>query len=257
MKLRVTFLGTGTSHGVPMVACDCPVCKSPDPRNNRNRSSIIIRSGEQFLLIDTTPELRLQLIRSNVRRVDAISFTHAHADHIFGLDDIRRINEINDVEIPCYGHRQTMEAIRAAFRYIFVPTQTGGGKPKLSLNVVDGPFEAAGMTITPIPVWHGKVKVLGYRIGDFAYVTDVSRIPPESAELLRGLDTLVLGVIRYAPHPTHFNMEQGLAQIAELKPRRALITHITHQLEHGATNAILPAGIEMAYDGLEIEVGGE
>jgi phosphoribosyl 1,2-cyclic phosphate phosphodiesterase len=257
VKLRVNFLGTGTSHGVPMVACDCPVCKSPDPRNNRNRSSIIIRNGEQSLLIDTTPELRLQLIGSDVRRVDAIAFTHAHADHIFGLDDIRRLNEINDVEIPCYGHRQTMEAIRAAFRYIFVPTQAGGGKPKLSLNVVDGPFEAAGMTITPIPVWHGKVKVLGYRIGDFAYVTDVSRIPPESVELLQSLDTLVLGVIRYTPHPTHFNMEQGLAQIAELKPRRAFITHITHQLEHEATNAILPPGVEMAYDGLEIEAGVE
>jgi phosphoribosyl 1,2-cyclic phosphate phosphodiesterase len=254
MKPQVTFLGTGTSHGIPMVACDCAVCMSSDPRNNRNRSSIIVRNGEKTLLIDTTPELRLQLVRFNVRRVDAIAFTHAHADHIFGLDDIRRLNEINNVEIPCYGHRQTIDSIHKAFRYIFVPTQAGGGKPRLSLNVVSGPFEAAGMTVTPIPVWHGKVKVLGYRIGDFAYVTDVSRIPPESADLLRGIDTLVLGVIRYTPHPTHFNVEQGLAQLAELKPRRAFITHITHELEHKATSGILPPGVQMAYDGMILDL---
>ncbi|MDO8588750.1 MAG: MBL fold metallo-hydrolase [Armatimonadota bacterium] len=254
MKLEITILGSGTSHGVPMIACDCPVCSSSDPRNNRTRASVLIRGSEHWLLIDTTPELRVQFIREKVRRVDAIAFTHAHADHIFGLDDIRGINEICDCEIPCYGHKRTIEAIRGSFPYIFRATQVGGGKPRLSLNLIEGPFEAAGMTVTPIPVWHGRVRAMGYRIGDFAYVTDTSRIPPESAELLMGLDTLVLGVPRHAPHPTHFNLEQGLDQISALRPRRAILTHLSHAFEHEATNAVLPEGVELAWDGMVLQI---
>ena len=254
MKLEVTILGSGTSHGVPMIACDCPVCSSSDPRNNRTRASVLLRQGENRLLIDTTPELRVQFIANRVRRVDAIVFTHAHADHIFGLDDIRRINEICDCEIPCYGHRRTIEAIRKSFPYIFRTTQAGGGKPRLSLNMIDGPFETAGMNITPIPVWHGRVRATSYRIGDFAYVTDTSRIPPESADLLMGLDTLVLGVVRHTPHPTHFNLEQGLEQIALLRPKRAILTHLSHAFDHEATNSVLPDGVELAWDGMALQI---
>lgn len=250
MSLQALFLGTGTSHGVPMIACDCPVCLSDNPLNKRNRASVLIQNRDQTLLIDTTPELRLQLIQHNITRVDAIAFTHAHADHIFGLDDIRRINEVRDCEIPCYGHRRTIEAIRESFPYIFRSTQAGGGKPRLMLELITGPFAAAGTEIIPIPVWHGHVRVLGYRIGGFAYITDVSRIPPESADLLRGLDTLALGVLRYTPHPTHFNLDQGLAVIAEMKPRRAILTHISHQFDHNDVNASLPEGVELAYDGM-------
>lgn len=237
-----------------MIACGCHVCSSINPRNNRSRASIVIQNGEQALLVDTTPELRMQAIKHGITRVDAVAFTHAHADHIFGLDDVRRFNEIQDMEIPCFGHRQTLKVISEAFRYIFVPTQTGGGKPRLSLELAADPFEAAGMTVTPIPVFHGRVRVLGYRIGDFAYITDVSRIPPEAFDLIKGIDTLVLGVLRHTPHPTHFNLEQGLALLEALKPRRAFITHISHEFDHDATNAILPPGVELAYDGMVLEI---
>jgi phosphoribosyl 1,2-cyclic phosphate phosphodiesterase len=194
------------------------------------------------------------LTRHRVSHIDAVVFTHAHADHIFGLDDVRRFNDIQRSELPCYGHRQTLGGIRKSFWYIFVPTQVGGGKPRLDLRLVNGSFEAAGLIVTPIPVWHGRVRVTGYRIGNFAYVTDVSRIPEESAELLKDLDTLVLGVLRHTPHPTHFNIEQGLAQIERLRPRRTLLTHISHQLDHEATNAILPSGVKLACDGMVIDI---
>jgi len=255
VSLRVVFLGTGTSHGAPMIACDCPVCSSADPRNQRTRASILVRNREKALLVDTTPDLRAQALRNNVRRVDAVAFTHAHADHIFGLDDVRRFNELQGTEIPCYGHRRTLTVLRQAFDYIFRRTQAGGGKPRLSLELITGPFTAAGMDITPIPVFHGSVRVLGYRIGDFAYVTDVSRIPSDSVRILQGLDVLVLGTLRHTPHPTHFNLEQALTQLDSLRPRRALLTHMSHEFDHEATNAALPAGVELAYDGMELETG--
>ena len=256
MTFSVVILGCGTSHGVPVIACDCAVCRSDDPRNQRTRTSIIVRRDDRVLLIDTPPDLRTQALRNNIRRVDAVAFTHAHADHMFGLDDIRRFNEIQGSEITCYGHRQTLKVIREAFSYIFVRTQAGGGKPRLRLKLIEGPFEEAGLTVTPVPVYHGHVRVQGYRIGDFAYVTDVSRIPPDSMKLLQGLDTLVLGVLRFRPHPTHFNLEQGLAMVERLRPRRAIFTHLAHDLDYAATNAILPPGVELAYDGMELEMGG-
>ena len=194
--MNIVFMGTGTSHGVPVIGCDCPVCKSTDPRNNRTRCSCVVQVSGGNLVIDTPPEFRIQALREGLRRVDAVLFTHAHADHIFGLDDVRPFNEMSGKSIRCHGNARTLDVIRQAFSYVFSPTQMGGGKPRLELVEVDGPFEAVGELIIPIPVWHGRVPVLGYRIGSFAYITDCSSIPEESMRLLEDLHTLVLGVIR-------------------------------------------------------------
>ena len=252
--MKITFLGTGTSHGVPVIACDCEVCKSKYPKNARTRCSCLIEVSGKSILIDTPPELRLQLLREDVRRVDSLLFTHSHADHIFGLDDIRRFNDISGRAIPIYGNSETLVALRQAFEYVFVPTQLGGGKPMLDLIEVDGPFEAAGVPVTPIPIYHGRLKILGYRIGDFAYVTDCSRISEHSMDMLRGLHTLVLGVIRHEPHETHFTISQGVSLVEKLQPSCTYFTHITHKLDHEKTNAALPNGVQLAYDGLQLDI---
>lgn len=252
--MKITFLGTGTSHGVPMIGCDCPVCRSEDQKNKRGRCSVLIETQAANILIDTPPELRLQVVRENVRAVDGILFTHAHADHIFGLDDVRRFNDLSGKTMPCYGSTETLRIIRQAFEYVFVPTQIGGGKPSLELIPVDGRFKAAGVDVVPVPVLHGRMRVLGFRIGSFAYVTDCSAIPPSSMELLRSLDVLVVGAIRHEPHETHFSISEGLAVIQELRPTQAFMTHITHRLDHQKTNESLPPGVELAYDGLNVEI---
>ncbi|MEN6356035.1 MAG: MBL fold metallo-hydrolase [Armatimonadota bacterium] len=252
--MRVTFLGTGTSHGVPMIGCDCPVCTSANPHNKRTRSSVFVESDGVNILIDTGPDMRAQVLRENIRRVDAVLLTHAHADHIFGLDDIRRFNDISGKPMPCFGSGRTLECVRRAFQYVFVPTQIGGGKPQLDLVELDGPFDDMGVGVTPVPIFHGELSIYGYRIGDFGYITDCSRIPASSEELLRGLDTLVLGVIRHEPHETHFCVSEALSIICKLKPRRAFFTHIAHRLEHDQTNRALPPDVQLAYDGLKIEI---
>lgn len=252
--MTITFLGTGTSHGVPMIGCDCPVCVSSDPRNRRTRSSALVEVEGVNLLIDTTPELRLQALANDIRRVDAVLFTHAHADHIFGLDDVRRFNDLSHGSMPCFGSVATLETIRRAFEYVFVPTQVGGGKPLLELVPVEGAFEVAGARVTPIPVFHGCIQILGYRVGDLAYVTDCSAIPDSSAPFLEGLDVLVLGVLRPEPHETHFSVSQGLAVVERFRPRQAYFTHISHRLDHERTNLALPPGVQLAYDGLRLAV---
>ncbi len=250
----VTFLGTGTSHGVPMIGCDCAVCTSSDPRNNRTRSSVLVETDGASLLIDTTPELRIQALRENIRRVDAVLFTHAHADHVFGLDDVRRFNDLSGRSMPCYGPEETLVTIRRAFQYVFVPTQLGGGKPSLELIPVTGTFHAAGVWVTPVPVMHGRLHIHGYRIGRFAYVTDCSGIPDGSMALLQDLDTLVLGALRPTPHETHFSVGQAMEVVDMLKPRQAYFTHISHRLDHEMTNASLPPYARLAYDGLRIDL---
>lgn len=250
--MRVTFLGTGTSHGVPMIGCDCVVCRSNNPKNKRTRCSVYIETEYACLLIDTPPDLRSQLLREDVRRIDSILFTHAHADHLFGLDDIRRFNDLTGANMPCHGLEETLDSIRRSFRYVFVTTQIGGGKPALDLLPVTGPFSAAGIVVMPVKVLHGKLDVLGYRIGDFAYVTDVSEIPPASLKLLTGLEVLALGVLRLKPHETHFSLDQGLEMVDYLNPKRAYFTHIGHNLEHETINSRLPDNIRLAYDGLKI-----
>jgi phosphoribosyl 1,2-cyclic phosphate phosphodiesterase len=253
--MLITLLGTGTSHGVPVLGCDCQTCISDDPRDIRTRSSVYITTGTAKILIDTATELRIQSLKNRVNRVDLVLITHCHADHVAGFDDLRRFNELQGGEIPVYGNSQSLAGIRQMFPYVFDDkAQLGGGKPKIRLTEVNSRFEAGGTHIIPIPVWHGRIPVNGYRIGNFAYVTDVSEIPDSSMELLRDLEILVLGVLRYKPHPTHFNLETGLEIIRLLKPRRSLLTHICHDFKHSELNRRLPDGVELAYDGEQIEL---
>lgn len=256
-RVRVTILGSGTSHGVPMIGCDCPVCTSTDPRDRRTRPSVAVEYGERIFLVDTSPELRLQCVANGIRRVDAILFTHHHADHIAGLDDLRRFNVLMDRTLTCYGLPHTVEVVRQWFRYAFeddpdYPSQ----KPSLRLESLDGgPFELFGRIIVPIPLMHGALAVLGYRFGNVAYCTDCNFIPPESLERLRGLDVLILDGLRRKPHPTHFNLDQAVEMARRIGARRTWFTHIAHALKHAETDAELPEGMALAYDGLVIGSG--
>ena len=239
---------------MPVIACDCPVCLSADPRDKRHRCSAYLEWAGGGILIDTPPELRLQALAFGVRRVDAVLLTHGHADHVAGFDDLRRYNELAGRGLPVYGNAETMADIRRRWDYIFDPlTQLGGGKPDVTLHPVSTPFALLGRTVTPIPAWHGRLSVLGYRVGSFAYLTDCSDLPAPSRQLLRGLDVLVLGAIRRRPHATHFNLEQALAVAADLEPRRTYLTHLTHDLGHEETGRELPPGVAMGYDGLAFD----
>lgn len=254
MSLRVTLTGTGTSTGVPRVACDCPVCTSSDPRNRRLRTGALLEGDGGTLLVDASPDLRQQLLAHDVRRVDGVLFTHPHADHVYGLDDVRVFNFIQRSDMPCYGSAETLEAVRRYFGYVFEDSEEGGGKPRLRLVPVREPFEAGGRTLVPVPVWHGSMEVFGYRTGGFALVTDVNRIPEASFELLRGVEVLVLGALRYRPHPTHFNFEQAFEAARRVGARRTLLTHLCHDVDHAAPAVPLPEGVELAHDGLVVEV---
>lgn len=251
----VRFLGTGTSHGVPMIGCRCGTCRSTDPRDRRSRPSILFElAGGARVLVDTTPDLRSQALAHDLDRVDAILFTHCHADHVMGLDDVRRFNVLQQGAIPCYGDARSLSELRRSFAYIFEGADEGGGLPRILLNPIDGPIEIGGGTFVPVPVWHGRRQIVGYRFGDFAYLTDCSGIPDQSWRLLDGVDTLAIDALRHRPHPTHFTVEEAIAAAARIGPRRTFLTHICHDLPHAATNASLPAGVELAYDGMRIEI---
>lgn len=253
-EIRVTLMGTGTSTGVPRIACDCPVCTSPDPRNRRLRAGVLVETARGNLLIDTSPDLRLQALENDVRRVDGVLYTHAHADHIYGLDDLRVFNFIQGSELPCYGSRQTLATVRRYFAYVFDDVPQESSKPHLSLVPVREPFEVLGTEVVPVPVWHGGMEVYGYRLGGFALVTDVSRIPDAGYELLEGLDVLVLGALRHRPHPTHLSFEQALSEARRIGARRTLLTHVSHEVDHAAPGVALPEGVEIAHDGLTFAV---
>ncbi len=261
--VRLTFLGTGTSNGVPMIGCDCPVCRSPDPRDRRNRTSAIVHdtATERTYLIDTATELRLQAIAYGLHRVDAILMTHAHADHTGGFDDLRRFNEMQQRHLPVYASPETAAVLRERYAYTFQDIfPFYGGKPDLHLHEVTGPFAPFGpdeREIVPIPVLHGRLPILGYRFGDLAYVTDAKSIPASSLDLLRGLDTLVLNALRATPHPTHLSIPDAVAIIQDLRPRQAYLVHLSHELSHAEASAMLPPGIEVAYDGLAVTTGEE
>jgi phosphoribosyl 1,2-cyclic phosphate phosphodiesterase len=266
LRLRVTLLGTGTSHGVPMIGCDCAVCRSTDPRDKRTRTSALIEvnaadTGSTFagavrsILVDTSTDLRAQALAYRVNRVDAILFTHSHADHIMGLDDVRRYNVLQRTALPCFADPQTATDLRKTFHYIFnPPAQGGGGIPQISLFEVGGAFTLGGVEITPVPLLHGQRPILGFRIGTFAYLTDCSRIPDASWPLLAGVRTLVLDALRDKPHPTHFSVSEALEVVTRLSPERTYLTHMTHDLGHHATCARLPPGVELAYDGLLLDI---
>jgi phosphoribosyl 1,2-cyclic phosphate phosphodiesterase len=249
----LTFLGTGTSNGIPVIGCDCAVCRSADPRDRRSRSSAVVHAGERVYLIDTATELRLQSLAVGLRRLDAVLMTHAHADHTGGFDDLRRFNELRNRHLPVYADPGTAAILRDRFAYTFVDTYPFyGGKPDLTLHVVDRPFELFGGTVVPVPVFHGRLPILGYRFGDLAYVTDAKTIPPSSMDLLRGLDVLVLNALRDRPHPTHLSLAEAIAIVADLRPRVAYLTHLSHDLGHAAVTARLPPGIAVAHDGLSV-----
>jgi phosphoribosyl 1,2-cyclic phosphate phosphodiesterase len=253
---RVLVLGTGTSHGVPMIGCECNTCRSTDPRDKRSRASILIQAaGGPAVLIDTTPDLRMQALTHGVKRVDAIAYTHSHADHVMGLDEVRRFNVLQKSAIPCYGDQRTLEDLRRIYSYIFsADTPRGGGVPQVVLAEIAGEFCIGPVTLLPVPIMHGSRQILGYRIGSFAYLTDCSAIPDPSWPLLSGVRTVVLDALRERPHPTHMSLDQALATVERLAPARAWLTHMCHDLPHAATCARLPAGVELAYDGLTFEI---
>jgi phosphoribosyl 1,2-cyclic phosphate phosphodiesterase len=266
--LTVTLLGTGTSHGVPAIGCDCAVCHSPDPRDRRLRPSILIELGAasaaalppvaaatRTILVDTSTDLRAQALQHDIRRVDAILFTHSHADHVLGLDEVRRYNAMQRASLPCYADEATLADLRRMFGYIFdASTTVAGGIPQLTPYRIAGRFTLGGVEVVPVPILHGRRPILGFRLGAFAYLTDCSRIPDESWPLLEGIRVLVLDALRDRPHPTHFSVAEALGVVARLGPERAYFTHICHDLPHGATCARLPRGVELAYDGLVLEI---
>ena len=250
------LLGTGTSVGVPMIGCHCEVCRSTDPRNQRTRCGVAVVAPEGTFLIDTPPELRLQLVREEIDLVHAALFTHDHADHIFGLDDLRIFGQYLDQAVPLYCEESVETQIRRAFHYAFSPPHPNahaGATPRLSFQRIDStPFQLLGLEVVPIRLWHGQLPVFGFRIGNVAYCTDVSRIPDESLPLLEDLDVLILDALRERPHPTHFSVEQSLEVIKAVQPRRAYLTHISHFLDHQSTSDALPDHVELAHDGLRI-----
>src|SRR5215211_2828577 len=256
--MRLTFLGTGTSFGVPQIGCGCPVCRSTDPHDKRTRSGALVETDDSSILIDTPPELRLHLIASGVSRVDAVLYTHEHADHTNGIDDLRMFSARQRQALPIYGPPETLERLRASFHYIFddVRPYEGTSKPSLALHALapDVTVEVAGVPVLPLAFQHGYLRVYGYRIGGLAYLTDVKDVPEAERRRLQGLDVLVLNALWWRPHPTHLSIAEAIETAQSLGARRTFLTHLTHETGHAELAAQLPDGIYPAYDGLTVEV---
>jgi phosphoribosyl 1,2-cyclic phosphate phosphodiesterase len=257
--MRLTFLGTGTSFGVPQIGCDCAVCRSTDPRDKRTRSGAVLESAGSTILIDTPPELRLQLLTAGLSRIDAVVYTHEHADHINGIDDLRIFSVRRREPLPLYGPAETLQRLRASFNYIFDDTVhpfEGTSKPILGLHVAepDRTIDVAGVEVLPLAFEHGHLRVFGYRFGNLAYITDVKAIGDRERERLRGLDVLVLNALWWRPHPTHLSISEAVETAQALGARRTYLTHLTHETGHADLEARLPPGILPAYDGLTVEV---
>jgi phosphoribosyl 1,2-cyclic phosphate phosphodiesterase len=256
-SVRITVLGSGTSVGVPTIGCHCAVCSSEDSRDQRLRPSIYVKYGDHGVLIDTTPDFRQQALRARIERVDAILFTHSHADHIMGLDDLRPLNFKQGGSIPIYGSAEHIDNIRRCFHYVFSNNKSESSVPRLITHVFENaPLDLFGLEFIPIRLCHGRGTVYGFRFGQAAYLTDHSDIPEESMELLKGLDVLFLDALRHRPHPTHSTVERSLQTVEKLAPRRAFFTHICHDLPHARTEEQLPPNVRLAFDGLEICVEG-
>jgi phosphoribosyl 1,2-cyclic phosphate phosphodiesterase len=251
--LQITVLGSGTSVGVPTIGCDCKVCRSDDPRDKRLRPSVLVSWSGHNVLIDTTPDFRQQALRANIPNIDAILYTHAHADHMMGLDDVRPFNYRRKDAIPIYGSAETAEAIRRCFPYIFAQGQSESSKPKIDLYEFDGmPIPVHDVEFTPIKLAHGSGVSYGFRFGNTAYLTDHSDIPPESVDRLQGLDVLFLDALRYKPHPTHSTVDRSLKWVEQLAPKRAFFTHLCHDIGHERAESMLPPHVRLAYDGLVV-----
>ena len=253
MKATLTVLGSGTSMGVPTIGCSCAVCRSSDPRDRRLRPSVLIEYDGKSVLIDTTPDFREQAIRERVSQIDAVLYTHSHADHILGIDDLRPLSYHRTGKIPLYARREAADYIRTMFRYIFDADYKFGGLARLELRPIEGPFDLFGVRVEPVPVIHGDAEIYGYRFGSAAYLTDFSEVPESSLPLLQGLDVLFLDGLRHKPHPTHSTVENSIRIADRLQAKRVFFTHICHDLPHQATNALLPPHVRLSYDGMKLE----
>lgn len=251
--MKITILGCGTSTGVPMVGCGCPVCMSDDPRDKRTRASILITVNNHAVLIDTSTDLRRQVLQHRVKRIDAVLFSHSHADHVNGIDDLRGFHFLHKEVIPCFAARATLDTLMKNFSYIFHEHDSSGYTPLLAANAIDTPFELFDQTVIPVPLVHGKTFSYGYRIGNFAYLTDCSAIPDASMELLAGLELLIIDGLRWTEHPYHFNITGAIAAARQMGAQRTILTHLTHEIAY-SENGRLPAGIEFGYDGMEFHL---
>ena len=253
MIASLTVLGSGTSMGVPTIGCSCEVCQSSDPRDKRTRPSILLKYADRAVLVDTTPDFRTQAIREGITRIDAVLYTHAHADHILGLDDLRPLSFLGPGKIPLHARQDAATRIQQMFAYIFDGKYKFGGLAQVELNVIEGPLDLFGARFEPVRVMHGDAEIIGYRFGSGAYLTDFSSIPEASFAQLQNLDVLFLDALRHTPHPTHSTIGNSLRIVDRVKPRRAFFTHIAHDLPHQATNASLPPDVQLCYDGMELD----
>jgi phosphoribosyl 1,2-cyclic phosphate phosphodiesterase len=254
--MQITFLGTGTSNGIPVIGCTCSVCQSSDPRDRRTRTSAVIHADGQSILIDTSPELRIQALANDLGSVDAVVYTHAHADHVAGFDDLRSFNLVRQEKLDVFADALTAAIIQERFAYAFErPFPFYGGKPDLRMHVFDGPFSIGPTRVHPFQVGHGRWTVNGFRFGDLVYLTDAKDVPPEAIEAMRDADVLVINGLRDVPHPVHLSIPETLDIIAEVRPRQAYLVHLSHEVSHAEMSDRLPPGVHLAYDGLTVKVG--
>ena len=256
--MRVTFLGTGTSYGIPMPGCDCPVCRSPDPRDQRYRTAILIEAGATTLLMDTPPDLRSQCLRHDIRKIDGVLMTHDHADHIFGFDDLRPYTNRMPEPMPVWASAGTAQTLRRIFHYLDRPPIPGTSLARIHLHTAERPFDFMGCRLTPLPAEHGRADMIGWKIErggkSFVAIPDCKTIPPATLELCRNADLAGLDALRIRPHPTHMNLEESAATLSRIGAKRSLVIHLCHEVSHAEAENLLPAGISPAYDGLTVEL---